>query len=57
MKVEVMDAQDEAEEIRAKANKKVAIYLKDVVDTRDELRGASDRESRSNEYAMCKSRR
>ncbi|XP_070013190.1 COP1-interactive protein 1-like [Nicotiana sylvestris] len=57
MKAEAIDARAEAEEIRAKANKKVVIYLKDVVDARAELRGASDRESGSNAYARCKSRR
>ncbi|XP_070012825.1 uncharacterized protein [Nicotiana sylvestris] len=57
MKSKVVDAWAEAKEIRAKADKKVDIYLKDAVIALDELRGASDRESRSNKYARCKSRR
>ncbi|XP_070022864.1 uncharacterized protein [Nicotiana sylvestris] len=57
MKVEVVDTRAEAEEIRAMANKKVALYLKDVADAQAKLREASERESRSNEYARCKSRR
>ncbi|XP_070025202.1 COP1-interactive protein 1-like [Nicotiana sylvestris] len=56
-KTEVVDVWADAKTIRAKADKKVAIYLKDVVDARAELREASDRESRSNEYTRCKSRR
>ncbi|XP_070025244.1 uncharacterized protein [Nicotiana sylvestris] len=54
-KAEVVDVWADAEAIRAKADKKVAIYLKDVADAQAKLRGASDRESRSNEYARCKS--
>ncbi|XP_070011204.1 uncharacterized protein [Nicotiana sylvestris] len=57
MKAEVVDARAEAEEVRAKADKKVAIYLKDTDEAHTKLREASDRESRSNEYARCKSRR
>ncbi|XP_070025997.1 peroxisomal and mitochondrial division factor 2-like [Nicotiana sylvestris] len=57
MKAEVMDARIEAEEVRAKADKKVAIYLKDDAEARTKLRGASYRERRRNEYARCKSRR
>ncbi|XP_070010234.1 uncharacterized protein [Nicotiana sylvestris] len=54
-KVSTLEA--EAEEIRAKANKKVAVYLKYVADDRAKLRGASDQESKSNEYDQCKPRR
>ncbi|XP_070020235.1 uncharacterized protein [Nicotiana sylvestris] len=57
MKAEVVDAWAEAEEIRAKVDNKVVVYVKDVAYALAELRGASDRESRSNEYAQCKSRR
>ncbi|XP_070017457.1 uncharacterized protein [Nicotiana sylvestris] len=57
MKAEVVDARVEAEEIRAKADKKVAVCIKDAADARAELRGASDRESRNNEYVRCISRR
>ncbi|XP_070029052.1 uncharacterized protein [Nicotiana sylvestris] len=42
MKAEVVDARAEAEEVRTKANKKVAIYLKDAAEARTKLRGASD---------------
>lgn len=35
----------------------MVVYLKDDADARAKLRGAFDRESRSNEYARCKSRR
>ncbi|XP_070008100.1 protein CROWDED NUCLEI 4-like [Nicotiana sylvestris] len=55
MKAEVVDTRAEVEEIWAKVDKKVAVYLKDVADAQAELRGVSDRESRSNEYARCKS--
>ncbi|XP_070025020.1 uncharacterized protein [Nicotiana sylvestris] len=55
MKAEVVDAGAEAEEVRAKANKKVTIYLKDAAEAHTKLRGASDRERRSNEYAQCRS--
>ncbi|XP_070013191.1 uncharacterized protein [Nicotiana sylvestris] len=57
MKTEIMDAWAEAEEIPAKANKKVVVYLKDVADVQEKLRDASDQESRSNKDARCKSRR
>ncbi|XP_070025398.1 interactor of constitutive active ROPs 5-like [Nicotiana sylvestris] len=57
MKAEIVDARAEAEEIRSKADKKVVVYLKDDVVVRAKLRGASDRESRCNEYAQCKSQR
>ncbi|XP_070004818.1 uncharacterized protein [Nicotiana sylvestris] len=57
MKAEVMEAGAKVEEIQAKVDRKVAIYLKDVADARAELRGASDWESRSSEYARCTSRR
>ncbi|XP_070029491.1 uncharacterized protein [Nicotiana sylvestris] len=50
MKAKVVDARAEAKEVRAKADKKVAIYLKDVTEARTKFRGASDRERRSNEY-------
>ncbi|XP_070005668.1 uncharacterized protein [Nicotiana sylvestris] len=56
MKTEVVDTWEEDEEIRAKADKKVAIYLKDVADARAELRGDSDWVRRSNEYARCRPR-
>ncbi|XP_070007807.1 uncharacterized protein [Nicotiana sylvestris] len=55
--LKVVDAQAEAEEIRDKTDRKMAIYLKHAVDARAKLRGASDREGRSNEYDRCKSRR
>ncbi|XP_070013885.1 uncharacterized protein [Nicotiana sylvestris] len=57
MKAEVVDARTEAEKVRAKADKKVAFYVKDTAEARTKLRGASDRERRSNEYARRKSRR
>ncbi|XP_070008140.1 uncharacterized protein [Nicotiana sylvestris] len=57
MKAEVVEARTEAEEIRNKADKKVAIFLQDDTDARAELRGALDRESRTKEYVRCKSRR
>ncbi|XP_070013067.1 uncharacterized protein [Nicotiana sylvestris] len=55
MKAEAVDARAEAEEIRAKADKEVSVYLKDAADVRAKLRGASDRERKSNEYAWYKS--
>ncbi|XP_070025187.1 uncharacterized protein [Nicotiana sylvestris] len=57
IKAEVVDARAEAVMSRTKADKKVAVYLKDVADARAELRRALDRESRSKEYAWYKSRR
>ncbi|XP_070004588.1 uncharacterized protein [Nicotiana sylvestris] len=57
MKAKVVDALAEAEEIWCKANKKVVVYLKDIVEAWAELRGVSDQENRSNEYARCKLRR
>lgn len=57
MKAEVADAQAKAEKIRANADRKMAVYLKDVVDARAKMRGAFDQEGKSNEYARCKSRR
>jgi len=57
MKAEVVEAWAEAEIIRTKADKKVVIYLKDVVNARVELRGAINQESRNKEYVRCKSRR
>ncbi|XP_070029433.1 uncharacterized protein [Nicotiana sylvestris] len=57
MKADVVEAQTKAEEIQAKAERKVVVYLKDDVEVRAKLRDASDRESRSNDYAWCKSRR
>ncbi|XP_070022662.1 uncharacterized protein [Nicotiana sylvestris] len=55
IKVEVVDARAKAEAIRTKADKKVAVYLKDAADGRAELRGALDQESRGKEYVRCKS--
>ncbi|XP_070002500.1 uncharacterized protein [Nicotiana sylvestris] len=57
IKAEVVDAQAEAVMSRTKADKKVAVYLKDAADARAKLRRALDRESRSKEYARYKSRR
>ncbi|XP_070015708.1 uncharacterized protein [Nicotiana sylvestris] len=57
MKDEVVDARAEAKIIQAKADKKVATYLKDASDARAELRGDLDQEIRNKEYARCKSRR
>lgn len=47
MKAEVVDARSEAEIIRAKADKKVAAYLKEAADARAELRGSLDQGSRN----------
>ncbi|XP_070019810.1 uncharacterized protein [Nicotiana sylvestris] len=55
LKAEVVDARAEAEEVRSKADKKVAIHLKYVAEAHTKLRGASDRERRSNKYVRCKS--
>ncbi|XP_070010789.1 uncharacterized protein [Nicotiana sylvestris] len=49
MKFKVVDARAEAEEVRVKADKKVAIYLKDAAEARMKLKGDSDRERRSRE--------
>ncbi|XP_070003039.1 uncharacterized protein [Nicotiana sylvestris] len=57
MKAEVVDARAEAEEVREKADKKVAIYMKDAAEACTTLREASYRERKSNEYSRCKSRR
>ncbi|XP_070014963.1 uncharacterized protein [Nicotiana sylvestris] len=57
MKAEVTEARADAEAIQIKADKKVAIYLQDTTDARAELRRALNRESRSEEYVRCKSRR
>ncbi|XP_019260796.1 PREDICTED: uncharacterized protein LOC109238774 [Nicotiana attenuata] len=56
-KAEVVEVQAEAREIQAKSDKTVDIYLKDATDAQMELRGASDREKRSNDYARRRSRR
>ncbi|XP_070025613.1 uncharacterized protein [Nicotiana sylvestris] len=55
MKVKVVDARAEAKEVRAKADKKVAIYLKDVAGAHTKFRGDLDREMRSNGYVRCRS--
>nr|XP_016443647.1 PREDICTED: fibrinogen- and Ig-binding protein-like [Nicotiana tabacum] len=55
LKAEVVNAQAKAEEIRAKSEKIVVVYLKGPVDARVKLSDDFDRESKSNEYARCKS--
>ncbi|XP_070004297.1 uncharacterized protein [Nicotiana sylvestris] len=57
IKAEVVDAWAEAIMSRTKADKKVAVYLKDAADARAELKRALDLESMSKEYARYKSRR
>ncbi|XP_070006466.1 uncharacterized protein [Nicotiana sylvestris] len=57
MKAKVVDTRAEAEAIQTKADKKVAVYLKDTIDTHAELMEALHRQSRSKEYVRCKSRR
>ncbi|XP_019266751.1 PREDICTED: uncharacterized protein LOC109244162 [Nicotiana attenuata] len=56
-KAKVVEVRAEAREIQDKADRTVAIYLKDATDAQMELKGASDREKRSNDYARCRSRR
>ncbi|XP_070015757.1 uncharacterized protein [Nicotiana sylvestris] len=56
-KDEGVEVRAEAREIQAKADRTVTIYLKDATDAQMELRGSSDQEKRSNDYARRRSRR
>ncbi|XP_070002526.1 uncharacterized protein [Nicotiana sylvestris] len=56
-KAEVVNARAEAVMSHAKADQKLAAYLKGVVDARAELRKALNRESSNKEYVRCISRR
>nr|XP_016501735.1 PREDICTED: uncharacterized protein LOC107820044 [Nicotiana tabacum] len=51
-KAEVVEARAEASVIQGKADRTVAIYLKDATDAQMELREASDQEKRSNDYEI-----
>ncbi|XP_070013987.1 uncharacterized protein [Nicotiana sylvestris] len=56
VKAKVVDARAEAVMSRTKADKKVAVHLKGGADVQAELRRALNHESRSKDYARCKSR-
>lgn len=56
VEAELADARAKSIMNRTKADK-MAVYLKGVVDARAELRRSLNYESRSKEYARCKSRR
>ncbi|XP_019253465.1 PREDICTED: intracellular protein transport protein USO1-like [Nicotiana attenuata] len=56
-KAEVVEVRAEARKIQAKVYRTVAIYLKDATYAQMELRRASNREKRSNDYARRRSRR
>lgn len=57
IKAKVVDARAEAVMSRAKAEKKVVVYLKDTTDAQAGLRRTLDHEGRSKEYIQCKSLR
>ncbi|XP_070002263.1 uncharacterized protein [Nicotiana sylvestris] len=54
---EIVESRAKAAMSQTKADREMAIYLKNVVDDQAELRRILDREGRAEEYARCKSRR